>query len=189
MKEYDREDVLDKATTLFWEKGFEAASMTDLVQATGLNTASMYKEFGSKEGLYDAALLRYRERWLEQFIRILSDHPNVTGIRAYIASLLENSIKPDYKGCLMINTIAEADMVSQKAIANVEKFCVRLETMLVNAIRNAQQQGDIPPQKNPVALAQYIVCFMHGLVLYGRLEDNRKNIPDITRTLMDCITK
>ena len=63
-KVYDREDVLRKAVDVFWRKGYRACSVSDLVESTGLNTASMYKEFGDKGGLFVESLEYYRQHIL-----------------------------------------------------------------------------------------------------------------------------
>jgi hypothetical protein len=120
---------------------------------------------------------------------MLSENPNLKGVETYLAALQEYSKKPDFKGCLMINTIAEGNVVHQSALARVEKFCVRLESLLENALRNAQIQGDIPYGKNPQVLASYLSCFMHGLVLYGRPKDNKKIIPEIMELLLEQLRK
>jgi len=55
-KQYDREEVLEKTTVLFWEKGFEATSMNDIVTRTGVQKFSIYNEFGDKEKLFLACM-------------------------------------------------------------------------------------------------------------------------------------
>lgn len=59
---YDRETVLAAARDLFWERGYDATSITDLEQCTGLNRSSLYQEFGSKDGLFEAALACYADQ-------------------------------------------------------------------------------------------------------------------------------
>src|SRR6516225_2219056 len=60
VREFDVNDVLEKAKSLFWEKGYEAASIQDLVNATGVNRASLYQAFGGKRQLFEQALGRFR---------------------------------------------------------------------------------------------------------------------------------
>ncbi len=55
-REFDRDQVVDRAVDVFWRKGFEATSIRDLVEATGLNRGSLYNTFGDKAGLFEAAL-------------------------------------------------------------------------------------------------------------------------------------
>ncbi|MBI4389511.1 MAG: TetR/AcrR family transcriptional regulator [Nitrospinae bacterium] len=186
-REYDREQVLSRAVALFWRKGFDATSMSELVEATGLNTASMYKEFGNKDGLFESALEDYRKKRLVPFIKPLADEPNMKGIERFLTAAAANAEGADFTGCLMMNTLSEKGSVSSGAIQRVEKFCVKLEAVLENAVRGAQKEGSIPPKKDPVALANLIVCFIQGLVLFGRVEDNKPYIADIVETVKSAL--
>ncbi len=67
--------------SLFWQKGYQATSMAEMAQTTGLNTASMYKEFGDKDGLFEGALERYRGHVMSPRFKILTEAPNMQGIR------------------------------------------------------------------------------------------------------------
>ena len=62
-KVFDREAALDKAMTLFWQHGYEATSLADLVEATGAKAPTLYAEFTNKEGLFRAVLDRYITRF------------------------------------------------------------------------------------------------------------------------------
>ncbi len=186
-KEYDRRGVLSKAVSVFWKKGFEATSMSEVIKATGLNSASLYKEFGSKERLYETALGEYREQELEPFIRPLIDEPNMKGIDTFLKGIIKNAMNPDFQGCLMMNTLTEKEVVSAGAVRRVEKFCTRLETILEGAIRGAQRSGDIPPEKDPVALAHYLLCLIQGMVLYGRVDDHKPHIEAVIMTVKQTL--
>lgn len=182
-KEYDRDEVLKKAAGVFWRKGFEATSMGDLIEATGLNSASMYKEFGSKEGLFESTLDSYRKNWLSDFTRPLIEEPDMRGLNRFIHSIEKNAARPDYLGCLMMNTITEKNVVGEGAVRRVESFIAHLEGLLTQAIRGAQDNGGIPSGKSAAALARYIVCFVQGMVLFGRVEANKKHVREVVRTL------
>jgi TetR/AcrR family transcriptional repressor of nem operon len=188
-KEYDRRGVLNKAVSVFWKKGFEATSMSELIKTTGLNSASLYKEFGNKEGLYETALEEYRERELEPFIRPLIEEPNMKGIETFLKGVVKNATNPDFKGCLMMNTLAEKEVINAGAIRRVEKFCTRLETILEGAIRGAQKAGDILVEKDPTALAHYLLCLIQGMVLYGRVEDHKPHIEAVIQTVKLALVK
>ena len=186
-REYDRQEVISKATHLFWKKGFEATSMSELIAATGLNSASLYKEFGNKEGLYETALENYRQRRLEPFLQPLVREPNWAGITEFLEGCRKTAENPDFMGCLMMNTLVEKNVVGLGAFLRVEKFCVRLETVLENAIRGAQREGVIPAQRNPATLAHYLACMVHGLVLYGRVEEHQSHVGDIIETIQGTL--
>ena len=101
-KRYDRQDVLDKAMGLFWQKGYQATSMAEITQATGLNTASMYKEFGDKDGLFEGALEHYRGYVMSPRFKILTEAPNMRGVVAFLENELSCSVKQCPPGCLSL---------------------------------------------------------------------------------------
>ena len=182
-KEYKRDEVLEKATALFWLKGFEATSMSELVEVTGLNSASMYKEFGNKEGLFENTLQSYQKKRLEPFIRPLAEEPNMKGIERFLDAIRANATSPDFKGCLMMNTLAEKNTVSATAINRIEKFCIKLKTLLEVAIRGAQRDGAVSRGKTASEFADYIICLIQGMTLYGRINDNKASIASIIDTV------
>lgn len=163
--------------------------MSEVIKTTGLNSASLYKEFGSKEGLYEAALEEYRTQELEPAIRLLITEPNMKGLHLFLNALTENALNPVFHGCLMMNTLVEQEVVSAGASRRAEKFCTRLETVLEGAVRGAQKAGDIPPGKDPVALANYLLCIIQGIGLYGRSEDHKPHMKAVMNTVKDALVK
>jgi AcrR family transcriptional regulator len=186
-REYDRNDVLDKAVGLFWLKGYKTSSVADIVHATGLNTASMYKEFGDKDGLFEEALEHYRKYVRAPRIQNLVDEPNIRGIERFLESVVDGAAAEEYKGCLMMNHLAQKHSISQKAAQKISDFCAVTEGLLETALRNAQTDGEIPADKDPAATASFIMCCIHGLVLYGRHPDKKNDVAKlydvISRTL------
>lgn len=176
-KEYNRDDVLDKAVLLFWQKGFKASSMADIVHATGLNTASMYKEFGDKDGLFEETLDYYRQHIVTSRFQILIDEPNIKGIDGFLKTVIKGAAAKEYKGCLMMNHLAQKHSISQKAAEQIGDYCTMVEGLLETALRNAQTNDDVPAHKSPTALASFIMCCVHGLVLYGRHPNKKSDIP------------
>jgi len=186
-KEYDRDNVLDKAVGLFWRKGYKASSVSDIVHATGLNTASMYKEFGDKDGLFEEALERYYQQRLSRILQILIDEPNFNGIERYLEYIVTSAASSGYKGCLMVNSLAEKNVISRQANDQVGNFVTRLERLLEEAFRNAQANGDVPASKNPAVMASFVACFLHGLVLYGRHPNRAKDIRQLHEVMLQAV--
>lgn len=183
-RKYDRADVLDRATGLFWQKGYQATSMADIVRVTGLNTASMYKEFGDKSGLFEGALRHYREHVMAPRIKILTDRPDLSGIEAFLKSVVEGAVKETYRGCLMMNHLAQKHTISREAMRLIDDFTATMEALVETALRNAQAGGELPAGKDPAALASYVMCCVHGLVLYGRHQDKKGGIRQIYETIL-----
>jgi TetR/AcrR family transcriptional repressor of nem operon len=186
-KEYDREDVLNKAVDLFWRQGYKASSVADVVQATGLNTASMYKEFGDKDGLFEEALEHYRRHIMGRRTQILTDQPNFAGVEAFLENVINGAASGKYKGCLMMNHLAQQHSISRRAARQIGNFCATMESHLATALENAQSDGDIPADKDPAALASFIMCSVHGLVLYGRHANKKSNIPNLYDIIMQAL--
>lgn len=188
-KEYDRQDVLDKAVSLFWRQGYKASSVADIVRATGLNTASMYKEFGDKDGVFEEALRYYRQNIVSSRLQILIEQPNLKGVEACLESVVNGAASQDYRGCLMMNHLAQKHSISPQAAELIGDFCVELEGLLETALRNAQVNGEIPMGKDPAVLASFIMCCIHGLVLYGRHPNKKKEIPKLTEVMFAALGK
>ena len=106
--QFDRNDVLDKTIELFRQHGFSASSMQQVVQTTGLKPGSIYLTFGSKEGLFRAALERYAAKSTARMRNILDTAPSVgEGICTLLEGLLKESTKEDYCSCFLIKTQLE----------------------------------------------------------------------------------
>ncbi len=187
-REYDRTDVLNKAVDLFWQKGYKASSMADIVQKTGLNTASMYKEFNDKDGLFEEALIHYRDFIMAPRMQILIEQPNLNGVEAFLENVAAGAAAETYKGCLMMNHLTQKHSLSDPAIDLIEKFCAGIESLLETALRNAQKNDEISTDKDPVMLASFIMCTVHGLSMYGRRRGRKARIVELGK-MIACALK
>ena len=186
-REYDLDDVLDKAVQLFWRQGYKATSVNDIVHATGLNTASMYKEFGDKDGVFEAALAHYREHIIGPRIRTLTEQPNIEGVEMFINSVINGAASPEYKGCLMMNHLSQQHSISPRAAKEIDEFCAMMEYLLAKALANAKAAGEIPAEKDPVTLASFIMCSVHGLVLYGRHPEKKRDLANLYDVIVRAV--
>ena len=118
-KTYNRDEVLEKALLLFWRKGFEGAHLQELVAVTGLNRFSLYKEFGSKEGLFDEAMSLYMDQ-LGELVEHLQKEPlGVDNIRRYFQALVDYRFR---HGCFLVNTLSEKHVVGPGVFGRVRSF-------------------------------------------------------------------
>lgn len=186
-KDYDRHKVIEKATVVFWQKGYKACSITDIVNATGLNTASMYKEFGDKDGLFEEALEHYRQHNMSPRFQILIDEPNIKGVEAFLKDVINSTTSENYKGCLMMNHLAQKNTISLQAAEKIGDFCATMEGLLEVAIRHAQANGEISADKEPTVLASFIMCCVHGLTLYGRHPNKQNDIHRLSTIMFEAL--
>ena len=116
---------------------------------------------------------------------MLTDEPNIKGVTAFIESVVKGASGPEYKGCLMMNHLAQIHSISPLAAKKIDDFCGAMEELLEAALRNAQERGELPPGNDPAETASFIMCCVHGLVLYGRHPGKKKQI----RKLYDVISR
>ena len=176
-RQYDREEVLEKTTDLFWEKGFEATSMNEVVARTGLNKHSLYSEFGDKEKLFIDCIDYYSSN-SSRFVRdILARKPlGLSNIEAFFENRVSYAASDDCKGCLIFNSVTEKETLSEEVNQKVKALLSSFNVVFYNCLKAAQDNNEISSDKNCKVLASYLTCFTSGLVNYGKNETNKKKL-------------
>ena len=169
-KSFDIDDAVDRATDVFWAKGYEATSLSDLLAAMGINKGSFYNAFGSKHDLFVRGLLKYGQ---EQHSAALADlaalNDPVQAIRKLFDFLIEQSaIDRDKKGCLLVNTAL--DLPNQgPGIADIVKSSMDdIETFFRRQITEGIEAGDIPNHVDPDKTAKALLGLVVGLRVLAR---------------------
>ena len=188
-REYELEAVLEKATDLFWEKGYEGTSINDLVIKTGLNTRSMYNEFGDKEGLFLACIDHYVTESLSDLGKILTKKPlGLSNIEAFFDYQVDN-VAPDYfKGCLLVNAVSEKEVLSKKINSKVKLRITNIIDLMYNCLKAEQDKGGINKEVDCMALANYFLCFDFGLMNFGRNKSKKNEIRKIVNFALATLT-
>ena len=171
-KQYDRTDLLDRAIELFRQHGFNGTSTAMLVGELGVNRKSMYAEFGSKQGLFEAALQRYGEEHLSRVLAPIEAHDaGAAAIRdafARYASASEGWARG--RGCLMCNTAVERGALDPRAGRHVAAYFERLTRAFRGALGNAHESGDIDPAADLDELAAFFTTALIGVAACIRAE-------------------
>ncbi|MFC4588065.1 TetR/AcrR family transcriptional regulator [Sphaerisporangium corydalis] len=179
-KEFDPDVALQAALELFWERGYEATSMSDLVERLRIGRASLYATFGGKHDLYMKALRRYLESRSPSPIEILSrPGPALPAVRALVAFYAADSAGDvRRRGCMVVNAAAEMLPGDSEVTRVLDANWTGLETALTSALTRARAEGDLAADRDPRALARFLLVFLQGLRLMskgspepGRLED------------------
>ncbi|MER7180115.1 helix-turn-helix domain-containing protein [Streptomyces hyaluromycini] len=180
-KEFDPDAALLAAMELFWRRGYEATSMADLVEHLGIGRASLYATFGSKHDLYLKALDRYQQDRLPPLLRALSrPGPVLPAVRALVRQYADESAADDLRlrGCLVTNTAAELAPHDPAAARSVERNWDRVETVLHTALVRARAQGELPADRDPLALARTLLVLLQGLRLVGKASTDPARVRD-----------
>ena len=145
----------------FWAKGYEATSMADLCNCTGLHKGSLYQAFGDKHQLFMSALQHYSDTEFREVAAVAfqSDSP-LTNIRAAINKICDDA--GGEKGCMMINSMVELAPHDSAVKAALQGFAGQRMQAVTEMIANAQRAGEINVQIAPYKLARQLMMTMAG---------------------------
>ena len=182
-KEFDPDEALDRALELFWERGYEATSTADLVDRLGIGRASMYGTFGSKHELYLKALDRYLLKQDPSPLEFLSrPGPALPLVRALVQRYAEEGATGESRrGCMIVNAAIERLPGDEQVARRIEIAWDALEMALASALHRAQAQGELSRDKNPRAIARFLLVFLQGLRVVGKARCDPERFRDAAR--------
>jgi TetR/AcrR family transcriptional repressor of nem operon len=174
----DDDTVLDRATEIFWRRGYAATSMRDLTEATGLSTAALYHRFSDKEGLFLETLRRYADQGLtERFARLSALASPLQAIRTFFDELIEMSVDdPEKLGCLLVNTVLDGAATSSAASALARERLGDVETFFRVSLQRAHAAGLIEPAIRPAMLAEVLLATVLAIRVFARLDPDRPRL-------------
>jgi TetR/AcrR family transcriptional repressor of nem operon len=190
-KEFDPDAALQAALELFWRRGYEATSMSDLVEHLGIGRASIYATFGNKHELYLKALDRYDRAGLAPMVRELSrPGPALPAVRAVVRRYTTEATNEQLRlrGCLVTNTAAELAPHDPAATRLVERNWDQLEAVLHSTLVRAQAQGELSADRDPLTLARMLLVLLQGLRVVGKASGDPARVRDAAEqalTLLD----
>ncbi|NOH60508.1 TetR/AcrR family transcriptional regulator [Vibrio sp. RE88] len=180
---FDRQQVIDKATHLYWEKGFHATSMRHLQEVIDMRPGSIYAAFGSKEELFKQALNHYTQMGisnLEQF-KSQNDSP-LAALKAFVKHLVLHSRKGAPDGmCMLAKSVAELTEANQDLLEEARHSLRLMERQFELVLQQAQQQGELSADKDTQRLASHVQIQISGLRTYAKTNDN----PELLESLID----
>jgi TetR/AcrR family transcriptional repressor of nem operon len=142
-KEFDPDTAVADAMDLFWERGYEATSVQDLVEHTGVGRRSMYDTFGDKHSLYLRALDRYIALTEDGFReKAAAAADGLSAIRALFSLLIESDAD-DYRGCLVVNSSTELGPSDDEAAQRLSRHADVSREVLEALIRRGQEDGSV----------------------------------------------
>ncbi|MEZ4403689.1 MAG: TetR/AcrR family transcriptional regulator [Kofleriaceae bacterium] len=187
-REFDRDAVLDRAMELFWARGFDATSMSDLVDHVGIGRQSLYDTFGDKHALYLAALDRYRLERGSTPWHLLDDQPLRPGLRALFTAVIDWLLAdPDGKICMLVTAAAERCPRDAEVAA---RFCANatdVERRFVDRLTRARDAGELGRHHDVTALARYLASSLYGLQLTAKAQRDRASLASIVDVTLSIL--
>lgn len=170
VKDFDEEVVVNRAMNVFWAKGYEATSMTDLVEAMQINKGSLYNAFGSKKALFTRALLKYDRENRRSFLENLEalDAPLLSIKTLFDALIEESRADTQRKGCLLVNTAQDLPNQSEEIQRMVSSAFLDFEAFFKRAVRLGQKRGEIATDLDAGEAAKWLLTQVVGLRVLAR---------------------
>ena len=173
-REFDEAAALNATVQCFWNRGYEATSVKDLIESTGITAASLYNAYGDKRGLFRAALDHYVERSIMERIRRCEALPPRQAIGSFFDDILSRSLNDgEHKGCMLVNSALEMaphDPEFKKSIAGA---LARIEAFFLHCIKAGQIDGTVTRSQRAEVLARHLLGVLMGVRVLARVRPEK----------------
>jgi TetR/AcrR family transcriptional repressor of nem operon len=189
-REFDESAVLDAAIQCFWSRGYEATSVKDLIDETGITAASLYNAYGDKRGLFRTALDRYVDSSIAGRMQRCAALPPREAIEAFFAEILSRSLSDrEHKGCMLVNSALEMaphDPEFQRIIARV---LTRIEKFFLDCIERGQAAGTIARAMSADQLARHLLGVLLGVRVLARVRPERTLLEGVIAPALGLLSR
>lgn len=164
-REFDVDEALNAAMQAFWAKGYEATSLSDLMEATGLHKGSLYQAFGDKHSLFVQALKRYLESMRLAKSEILAEAESpLDGLRKVLHRMVDFvDDSPCPMGCMAINAMVELAPHDAEVKDIMLDHVARMRSGMRDVIAAAQAQGEIDDSRPPEVITALLLTMLAGI--------------------------
>lgn len=189
IREFDEEKVLDAAMQLFWEKGYEATSLSDLTSRMGIQRPSIYSAFGDKKALFEAALRKYTMSRATDVRTRLQSNPSV---KEAFCAFFEDVIAEEYtevpsRGCFCINTMVELAPHDEKFEILTREHQMYLSVIFQETIERGIQSGELETSINAKDLSQALIVSLIGLTVIMKSRPNRSFVDNSIKVILTLL--
>ena len=188
-KAFDPEIALSKAMEVFWQKGYTATSVHDLVTAMGINRGSLYDTFIDKRHLFLQAIAHYHDTVVTAAIAQLQA-PGAARVEIeqhFINLAARASADRQRRGCLVTNTVVELAGQDAEIASLVKQGMRRVEEAFYRALLRAQDHGEISAEKDIRALAQYFTSSLQGLRVMAKTGADTATLKSVVKLILQAL--
>ncbi len=162
---YNFERVLDSATNIFWRQGYEATSLNNLLEKTGLSKSSLYQIFGSKRKLFLRCLEYYQNKSVSELLERMNGASSgkqfIEDTLTRVVDEVVETTRP--QGCLVVNTAIEFAQHDADVASSISCGLQKYQQIFYQAILRGQKDGSIRSDLDASVMANYLVTNMSGL--------------------------
>ena len=184
--EFEPGEAVEKAMMVFWRKGFEATSVTDLEVETGVGRKSLYRTFHDKHDLFLKALETYRRLLSARNLApMMEPDAGLDTISRFLRGLAAYGGTEEAKmGCLICNTALERSTDDPEAARQVQLYFDQIRRAFANALNGAIKRGELPADTDVSRHANYLLGILQSICVLGRSGADADVILDVVETAL-----
>jgi AcrR family transcriptional regulator len=183
-REFCVDHALAEALRIFWEKGYEGASLTDLTEAMGITRPSLYAAFGNKESLFRKALDLYEREKMAYIGEALAKPTARAVAETMLRGALANVTGEGPHGCLRVIASVACGEEAQSIRCEVMERTKAGKDSLVARFERAKAEGDLPGHVDPEGLTRVLIAYLQGISVQANMGEPREDLEKLIDTAL-----
>jgi AcrR family transcriptional regulator len=182
---FDADEALERAVEVFWRRGYEGTSLSDLTEAMGINRPSLYAAFGNKQELFRKVLDRYLEKhspFVAEALELPTARAVVERLLFGFADSLTAPRRP--RGCLTVQGALACGEDASEVQRELAERRAAGETALRKRLVRAKSEGDLPADSDPADLARYVMTVGQGMSVQAAGGASRSELRRVAATAL-----
>ncbi|MFD2467628.1 TetR/AcrR family transcriptional regulator [Amycolatopsis silviterrae] len=179
---FDEKQVLHAVRDQFWDAGYAATSLEDLMRVSGLGKGSLYAAFGDKHQLFLRALHSYTDDSHAALQQALTEPPRALDALRMLLEAPIDSADPR-RGCLLANSTSELGNADPEVLEHAHRAYEKSTALIGECVARAQREGDLPAEADPIAVARALLAAQQGLVFMSRTGLDQTTLTATARAL------
>ncbi|MGC5772618.1 TetR/AcrR family transcriptional regulator [Paenibacillus pabuli] len=188
-KEFEDNEVLEKAMKLFWEQGYEKTSISDLVEHMGIHRRSLYDTFGDKHTLFLKALDRFHDKLCDGLVGEVKRSKTATEALQLIFSSVIRSVDDSPSGCLMVNSAVELAMRDTEVDIKTTDLFSLSEQLFKDIIQWGQQSGEFSAEYSAEDQAEHLHAVYVGIRVMRRTSIRKEKLQHMADVSIKLLSK
>ena len=186
--EFDRQEALEKSMELFWKNGYEATSLAALIEEMGIGRQSLYNAFGDKHKLFIEAAEHYINSNGQHLVDAFKAPGSpLENIRKAMEQTVDFLTSGECSGCLVTNSIVELAPHDDEVRELVHGVVNRVEKTIKSTLDRAVEEGELSPDSDTRAIARFLNCTVHGLVVMHKASASRAALKDVVKIALTAL--
>lgn len=189
-REFERTQAVERATEVFWEHGYEGASLSRLLVSMGISKSSFYDTFGSKHRLYLETIAHYTDTYATgRATRLIGSHANpIAGIRAFFDAVIDELVMGvPTGGCFLTSCCSHGATQIDEAGQLIGSGLSKVEDIIEAALRDAMGHGQLATPKDPKDLARFLNASLQGIIIVGKARRDAAALRSISTNALSSL--